>query len=57
MTPVYDSIEICIKLALPSKALKTNSENLPEILYIFFLFFLSTILYLGCLLFFSFQGP
>ena len=33
---VHDSIKICIKRVLPSKALKTNSENLPEILYIYF---------------------
>ena len=37
MTPVHDSIKICIKRILPSRVLKTYSENLPEILHISFL--------------------
>ena len=36
MISVNDSIEICTKRVLPSKALKTYSEDLPAILHIFF---------------------
>ena len=36
MIPVHECIKICIKRVLPSEALKTNCENLPEILHILF---------------------
>ena len=52
MISVHDSTKICIKRVLPSKARKTSSENLSEILHI--CFFSSSRSLFGCTtLFFS----